>query len=354
MNRKECSLLPEHMSTENQDLNIYVRDDLYETKQHGKPDYPIAIYHVDSQDMQLELIYWHWHEEFEVEVITSGSAHFLVADQDFLLSAGDCLLLNQNVLHRVKPHKDFDCSYSSIVFHPSLILDTSNPQVCAKYLEPIAKHPTLKYYVLRSSDPDAQPMIHLLKNIIQENKQKDYTYELMTKSYVCELWARALQGVLKRTNAHSRIENSQAVLDEERIKGILKFIAAHYHESVSLEELAASVHISKSECCRCFKRRLQITPFEYLIKYRIFSAAISIVQATGTVSFSDIATKSGFNSSSYFNKMFRKYLGCTPTQFLKKTGGDFHNIPIVLEEHLPLRDTMMLNELIAKKRPDIF
>ncbi len=342
----------ENMIPKSQDLNIYVRDDLYETKQHGTPDYPLALYHVDSQNMYLELVYWHWHEEFEYIFVTSGTAQFLVADQNFILSAGDCLLINQNVIHRVKPYNDCDCTYYSVVFHPSLFLDTTNPVIRSKYLDPISSNPHLKYYVLKAETPGAKPYIEILKKITHANEQCDFGYELTTRALLYELWVTVLRSALRRTDSMPPFENTQTILDEDRVKKILTYIATHYMDQISLEDIASSVHISKSECCRCFKRRLQITPFEYLIKYRIYSAAIMIVQSTGRISVSDIAIKTGFNSSSYFNKMFRKFMGCTPTQFRKNVGGNLLNIQKVLEGHIPLQDTMIINDLIAKKRSD--
>lgn len=340
------------MIPESQDLNIYVREDLYEIKQHGTPDYPLALYHVDSKNMYLELVYWHWHEELEYIVVTGGTARFFVDDQDFVLSSGDCLLINQNVLHRVQQYNDCECTYCSVVFHPSLFLDTANPTVRAKYLDPITESRQIKYFLLKPTSEDSNQYIKILKDIIQLNEQRHFGYELSTKALLCELWVGALRGALRRANSTNPIENAQTILDEDRVKKILTYIAAHYMEQISLEDIAASVHISKSECCRCFRRRLQVTPFEYLIKYRIYSATIMITQTTGRISVSDIAMKSGFNSSSYFNKMFRKYVGCTPTQFRKNVGGDLHNIQKILQDHIHLSDAMILNSLIAEKSPD--
>lgn len=339
------------MIPESQDLNIYVREDLYEIKQHGTADYPLALYHVDSQNMYLELVYWHWHEEFEYIIVTGGTARFLVDDQDFILTAGDCLLINQNVLHRVKPYNDCACTYCSIVFHPSLFLDVNNPVVRNKYLAPITENHDLRYYLLKPDSPGDEAYIQILKAIVHTNEQRIFGYELTTKALLCEFWVKVLQNILLRPSPTTQ-PDAQTIADEDRIKQILTYISAHYMEPLSLEDIAGAAHISKSECCRCFKRRLHITPFDYLIKYRIYSAAIMITQNTGRISFSDIAEKTGFNSSSYFNKMFRKYIGLTPSQFRKDAAGDLHNIQKILEDHIHSSDNVILNTLIAEKSPE--
>ena len=72
----------------------------------------------------------------------------------------------------------------------------------------------------------------------------------------------------------------------------------------------------ESECCRCFARTLQMTPFEYLMKYRILEATKKMIETIkNPMSIADIALSVGFNNVSYFNKLFKKFLGCTPTYY---------------------------------------
>ena len=78
------------------------------------------------------------------------------------------------------------------------------------------------------------------------------------------------------------------------------------------------MHISKSECCRCFKRVLQFTPIEYLMRYRILKAATMIQDNDPAYrNISDLAFNVGFNNVSYFNKVFKQYVKCTPSEYKK-------------------------------------
>lgn len=69
-----------------------------------------------------------------------------------------------------------------------------------------------------------------------------------------------------------------------------------------------------------FQAGLDVTPFEFLMRYRIFEAARRIQQASDSdrMSFSDLAYTTGFNTPSYFNKIFRKYMNCTPSEYRRK------------------------------------
>ena len=126
----------------------------------------------------------------------------------------------------------------------------------------------------------------------------------------------------------------QVVLDESRTKAAITYIMEHYEEPITLQDIADSIHISKSECCRCFKRCLQLTPFDYLLKYRIYSAVDLLAQDSSTLSISDIALKVGFNSSSYFNKLFKKYIGYTPSAYKKILAQNTEHIAIEAKDSL--------------------
>ncbi len=335
------------MAAEKPDLNVYVREDLYETKPHGNPAYPIAIYRVDSLEMNLELVHWHWHEELEIILVESGTARFYFDDSCYVLSGGDCILVNQNTMHRVKPYEDHDCVYYSVVFHPSIIFRPEDTLIREKYFDPVIAQTSFKYYILDPTRARVPHFISIVNKLIEVNETQNFGYELMTKSYLLDLWLIILSGLHKKTLT-PRISVNQNANDDERIKDALTYIANHYADPITLQDIADAIHVSKSECCRCFKRKLRITPFEYLIKYRVYSATHLIVCNINELSISEIAMKTGFNSSSYFNKMFRKYIGCTPSEFRKTADINLSNTRELLHKHIHSHDVVFLEELLKK------
>ena len=75
-------------------------------------------------------------------------------------------------------------------------------------------------------------------------------------------------------------------------------------ETVTLEDISSSIMVSKSECCRCFKRTLNVTPFEYLMKYRILEST-KRMHRKPLDSISEIAGSVGFNNTSYYKRYSR-------------------------------------------------
>ena len=163
--------------------------------------------------------------------------------------------------------------------------------------------------------PSQEELIEQLNNSIAANLTRKFGYELITKAELCLFWS----GILEHY-ANERIPEqnniSETSLDSIRVKQALIYIEQHHMEPISLIEIADSIHVSKSECCRCFKRTLHMTPIEYVMRYRIFEATRKIKRGDEEAkSMSSLALSVGFNNASYFNKLFKKYVNCTPSQY---------------------------------------
>ena len=94
---------------------------------------------------------------------------------------------------------------------------------------------------------------------------------------------------------------------------ILEYIERHYFEDITLEALAQSASVSKSECLRCFKTTMQDTPYRYLIEYRL-QRATDLLRNTD-LPIGQIAQAVGFQSQSHFGKLFKERTGYTPKQY---------------------------------------
>lgn len=114
-------------------------------------------------------------------------------------------------------------------------------------------------------------------------------------------------------NDYNKCDNRLSQYDEERVRVALEYIQENYSEDISLKDIAMSINISKSECCRSFKRVLNITPFEYLMEYRVLKSTQYLCNSNDSIA--NIALNVGFNGISYYGKVFKKYMNCTPSQY---------------------------------------
>jgi AraC family transcriptional regulator, melibiose operon regulatory protein len=85
---------------------------------------------------------------------------------------------------------------------------------------------------------------------------------------------------------------------------------------LTLEELALSCNISKSECCRFFKKVMRQSPFEYLLRYRIQKSVPPLLMGQ-ELNITEISESTGFASASYYSEIFRRLMYCSPTEYRK-------------------------------------
>lgn len=293
---------------------ISVDNDLQELKVHGNLEFPVMIYSVVLSQMYLKIIRWHWHPEIEMIYVQEGKVEVMIDEESFILTPGQGIFINQNVLHAFHHVEGYDAVFFSLVFHPAMIFGYGKASLSVKYLSPILENPSMQYLILSNDDPHTAPLIQYMKNVRDHYTSSEYGYELICKANICHLWNELLKVPHDQTDTvvkPKRIHN-----DEQRIKDAIIYIEQHYAEPITLDDIARSIPISKSECCRCFKRILHQTPFEYLMKYRIFQAAKLIQhQDPSANSISNLAITVGFGNISYFNKVFKRYLKMTPSEY---------------------------------------
>lgn len=96
---------------------------------------------------------------------------------------------------------------------------------------------------------------------------------------------------------------------------MLSFIHQNYFNNITLQEIADIAHLSISECTRSFKRTIHMTPYDYLIKYRIKKSSELLTSTQYTIT--EIAHRAGFNHVNHFIQSFKKHYNKTPKEFRK-------------------------------------
>lgn len=146
--------------------------------------------------------------------------------------------------------------------------------------------------------------------------------------HIAELWPRKAPGYEFEVRAalsrvifllaenclqHAQAPSERDLRDAERIKQMIDFVRAHRAEAITTEQIAASAAISVSECLRCFRRMMDLTPKEYLRQHRI-RHAVQLLENTDK-SITRIGEECGFEDMSYFARVFRAEKGCTPSEY---------------------------------------
>lgn len=95
----------------------------------------------------------------------------------------------------------------------------------------------------------------------------------------------------------------------------IEYINSHIYEDISIDNICSAVHISKYHFCRQFKKATGLTVMEYILKTRIVIAKNMLLKEKITIT--EISSRCGFSSVSYFSRIFKKETGMTPLKYRK-------------------------------------
>ena len=97
------------------------------------------------------------------------------------------------------------------------------------------------------------------------------------------------------------------------VKQAIAYMQAEHQRPLSRQEIAASLGISQAYLSTIFQQELGLTPWDYLNRYRV-ARARTLLRESG-VSVTEVAVRVGFNDPSYFGRVFRRVVGCSPQQY---------------------------------------
>lgn len=276
--------------------------------------FPVELVMADFMYDNPPCIRRHSHEEIELLFMIKGSANILCSEEILYINEDELLFINQNVIHQIMPAEHKFGVFCSILANPGFLFGFDQFELEKKYVQPIIANHTLKYMHITSQEQDYPAILSLFKQLCNINEAKEFGYEILAKACLLQLWKLLLDRLSINACQAKYLTTKQ---DEQRIKQAVLFIQEHFADPITLNDIADSILVSKSECCRCFKRVLDISPFEYLMKYRIMEST-RLMQASPQNSISEIAGAVGFNNTSYYNKVFRRFMGCTPSEYRRR------------------------------------
>ena len=157
-----------------------------------------------------------------------------------------------------------------------------------------------------ASEAGVDPDLLLEKNAEYINK----VLSLETQEEICTWISLALNDFIEMV--YSQLSQKH----DNRLLPAMEYMQKHYREKLLLEDIASSAHFSVSRLCHLFRERLGFTVFDYLTELRLSRAKYQLL-ASGCTCL-EVSLDSGFANLSYFNRIFKRETGMTPTQFRKQ------------------------------------
>jgi len=97
------------------------------------------------------------------------------------------------------------------------------------------------------------------------------------------------------------------------VKQAIAYLHQNYTRPVSRWEIAEAVGVSEDYLSRVFNRELNISPWDYLNRYRVLQSKQLLLHTTDSIGV--IARQVGFKDQAYFSRVFHKVTGTSPQAF---------------------------------------
>lgn len=165
-------------------------------------------------------------------------------------------------------------------------------------------------YILIPCKEKGKKVYEIFSNIVEEF-DSDNLYARTIADSIASYFIIKLLRLLE-----GKIEIVHDVNINRQVDYIKSYIDSNYSTDIKLEELSSLAYMNKFHLIAEFKQAYRVTPIEYLILKRVEVSKGLLISTNHSME--TIAHIVGFNSQSYFNQVFRKKVGFTPSQFRKK------------------------------------
>ena len=113
----------------------------------------------------------------------------------------------------------------------------------------------------------------------------------------------------------TRFQASSRSREARIVNTAITYVERNLHNKISQADIAESCDMSSSQFSRAFKQ-VQGTTFQEYVLRRRMSQAIKLLQ-NPSASITDVCYTVGFNDQSHFTRIFRRYIGASPSTYRK-------------------------------------
>ncbi|MBO5106468.1 MAG: helix-turn-helix transcriptional regulator [Clostridia bacterium] len=250
------------------------------------------IHHIDELKKNKGFLS-HLHYNVELLLMRKGSAEIWVDDQSVILNENELAVIAPNRIHKSRSISEI-CEYYCLIIDHSVYDDWFKKEERKFPLKCTSKAVT-----------DAYKSVFTLLN------EKPSYYKQEAKAQILIM----LSNLFRLSNEQGYESSSPS--DSHRIDMTRKAIIYMYENfasDISVEDMAKAVGFSKYYFCRSFKEITGQTPLWHLNFIRLRSAKAFLKSNKSSIT--EAALNCGFNNTSYFCKLYKKYFGKSPKQDL--------------------------------------
>jgi len=240
-----------------------------------------------------EIYYWHFHPEIELVYVEAEKGIRHIGDHICTYEGSDLALIGSYI-----PHLNFDYGVKTTV-------ETVVVQFRQNFYEDAFERAKTGIAFYGETKKMAGELLKKLTGLSAFD-------QLLLLIQVFQQLATSKE----YTSLNTRPIASHAVIKEqERMHQIYKFVEANFQKPIKIIEIARVVSLSEAAFCRYFKKSTKLTYTDFVNQYRVNHAKKLLMQNANVT---EACYDTGFESLSYFNKIFKKITGENPSAYRKR------------------------------------
>ncbi|MGN0375666.1 MAG: helix-turn-helix domain-containing protein [Butyrivibrio sp.] len=289
-------------------MRISEYENFQETKQHSDTLFPFNTYPcsipLDFSDVPI-----HWHNEMEIIYIKKGKGTVILDFESHYVESGDIIVVIPGQTHGISQLKPYSMEYENIIFNTDMLIAKYSDGVDTSYFIPLLTGNVLFNHIISKDEPHYANIAGCLDRadrLCSHNFPKGY--EMAIKGYLFEFFYE-LYGITDEYTG----EKTDSSKNLDKIKEVIKYTEKNYRKPISIDEIAAVCNFSSSHFMKYFKKIMGTSFIDYLNDYRLSMASRLLLSSSDSIL--EIAAECGYENLSYFNRLFKKKYGLTPSAY---------------------------------------
>lgn len=251
----------------------------------------------------------HTHAKYEIYYFHSGKCRYWIGGSSIDLTPGDLIVMNGTREHGPVMDDQYEYIRSTFLFDGTSVGSFAQQSSTVDVLKPflISSH-----YHWRLNDEQKCEVEDILARINRFHQ----TGSLVSHKRLSIAFYDLLLFIYERFQETSDSGKSLPSEKEKIVQNVMAYIEQHYMDDLTLDELAAQMHVSRFYLMKLFKQLTGSTLFDYINERRIKQAKVFFFLDTNR-SVTDVCFQTGFKHLSHFSRTFKRIAGLTPEQYRK-------------------------------------
>ena len=287
--------------------NLALYEDKYYIRVNDENDPLFYFFDYDVRSAEINMQFQHFHTFYELCILLCPQATHFVEGKPYELRAFDIIGIPPNVLHQTQYPAGSPCK--RLIIQLNL---PKNPVGLSNEYEQLL-HIFHQEVPIFRFDPDLQKkLFRKLNDIYLLASKKDPMRNLIIHQKFIEF----LTILFLNQDQNQYAEDEDMSPMEKKVYSITRYIHTHFTEDLSLESLAQQFCISSCYLSHQFKNLTGFTVTDYIQMTRVRNVQAMLINTQ--IPITEVSAPCGFNSFSQFNRVFRKHIGMSPSQYRKQ------------------------------------